>query len=255
MRLGVRAAGDRRRRGNPAGTSGAELDGLPRRHRPDVRVRDGAGAARLLPPAWRDDRDRARAAAGDRPGEPIGSLFLNPGGPGGSGSTSCSAPGPFLYTDVVRARFDLVGFDPRGIIRSSPLRCFDSQDEWPPFPPFAFPLTREQEHEWAASDRALERRLPRAAAARSWTHMSTANVARDLDVLRRRSATGSSPTPASPTAPTSAPPTPTVPEPRARARGRRDPGPDRLVDRPRRARARSCRSRPACAATPARWRR
>jgi hypothetical protein len=32
--------------------------------------------------------------------------------------------GPILYTPEVRARFDLVGFDPRGIARSTALRCF-----------------------------------------------------------------------------------------------------------------------------------
>ena len=63
----------------------------------------------------------------------IGSLFLNPGGPGGSGVDFVLFAGPELYTPEVRARFDLVGFDPRGIIRSTPLRCFGSEAEWPPF--------------------------------------------------------------------------------------------------------------------------
>jgi hypothetical protein len=45
--------------------------------------------------------------------------------------------GPFLYTDEVRARFDLVGFDPRGIMRSNALQCFDSPDDWPPPVPVA----------------------------------------------------------------------------------------------------------------------
>ena len=66
----------------------------------------------------------ARLPAAD-PSRKIGSLFLNPGGPGGSGVDFLFGAGPFLYSDEVRARFDLVGFDPRGIMRSSPLRCFD----------------------------------------------------------------------------------------------------------------------------------
>ena len=52
----------------------------------------------------------------------IGSLFLNPGGPGGSGVEYTVFAGPDLYTPEVRARFDLVGFDPRGIARSTALR-------------------------------------------------------------------------------------------------------------------------------------
>ena len=69
-----------------------------------------------------------RLPAGD-PGRKIGSLFINPGGPGGSGVEFVQGAGPFLYSDEVRARFDLVGFDPRGIIGSTPLRCYETFDE------------------------------------------------------------------------------------------------------------------------------
>ena len=86
----------------------------------------------------------ARLPATD-PRRRIGSLFLNPGGPGGSGVDFVLGAGPFLSTDESRARFDLVGFDPRGFMRSTPLRCFDSPEEWPPFPPIAFPLARAEE--------------------------------------------------------------------------------------------------------------
>jgi pimeloyl-ACP methyl ester carboxylesterase len=126
----------------------------------------------------------ARLPAAD-PGRRIGSLFLNPGGPGGSGVDMVLQGGPFLYSDEVRARFDLVGFDPRGIIRSTPLRCYETLDEaiadlWP----IPFPVTREEERIYVRSDRAIAR----ACAERGGPildHMSTANVARDLDLLRR----------------------------------------------------------------------
>jgi pimeloyl-ACP methyl ester carboxylesterase len=119
------------------------------------------------------------------PGRKLGSLFLNPGGPGGSGVDFLFGAGPFLYSDEVRARFDLVGFDPRGIIRSTPLRCYETFDDaiadlWP----IPFPYTREEERVWVRSDRAIAR----ACAERGGpilNHMSTANVARDLDLLRR----------------------------------------------------------------------
>src|SRR6266850_1723433 len=39
----------------------------------------------------------------------IGSLFLNPGGPGDSGVDFARDAGPFLYSEEVRARFDIVG--------------------------------------------------------------------------------------------------------------------------------------------------
>src|SRR5690349_12001334 len=53
------------------------------------------------------------------PSRRIGSLFLNPGGPGGSGVDFAVLAGPSLFTQEVRDHFDLVGFDPRGIARST----------------------------------------------------------------------------------------------------------------------------------------
>jgi pimeloyl-ACP methyl ester carboxylesterase len=126
----------------------------------------------------------ARLPASD-PSRKIGSLFLNPGGPGGSGVDFLFGAGPFLYSDEVRARFDLVGFDPRGIIRSTPLRCFDTFDEAiASLAPMAFPYTREEERVWIRSDRTLARACAEHGGP-ILDHMSTANVARDLDLLRR----------------------------------------------------------------------
>jgi pimeloyl-ACP methyl ester carboxylesterase len=114
----------------------------------------------------------------------IGSLFLNPGGPGGSGFDFALFAAPFLYTDEVRARFDMVGFDPRGVGRSTALRCFGSPRQWEPaFTPFAFPRTPAEEAQVEAADRYLAD----ACAQRGGSimdHMSTANVARDVDRLR-----------------------------------------------------------------------
>jgi pimeloyl-ACP methyl ester carboxylesterase len=126
----------------------------------------------------------ARLPAGD-PAHRIGSLFLNPGGPGGSGVDFVLDFGPLLYTPEVRARFDLVGFDPRGVARSTAVRCFGTDKQWGPyFTPFAFPSTPEELQIWVAADRyvdaACEQRAPRIL-----DHMSTANVARDLDQLRQ----------------------------------------------------------------------
>jgi pimeloyl-ACP methyl ester carboxylesterase len=126
----------------------------------------------------------ARLRAAD-PANKLGTIFLNPGGPGGSGIDFLAGAGAFLFTDEVRARYDLVGFDPRGIARSTPLRCFDTFEEsLLAFPPFAFPIGPEQE----AIEKATTEYLADACASdagRIIRHMSTANVARDLNVLRR----------------------------------------------------------------------
>jgi pimeloyl-ACP methyl ester carboxylesterase len=118
------------------------------------------------------------------PAHRIGSLLLNPGGPGGSGVDYALFAGPYLYTPEVRARFDLVGFDPRGIARSTALRCFGSiEQSVSAFPAVPFPTTRDELSEWMAADGQLvdacDQRGGRLA-----DHMATADVARDMDSLR-----------------------------------------------------------------------
>ncbi|KZT19687.1 alpha/beta-hydrolase [Neolentinus lepideus HHB14362 ss-1] len=56
----------------------------------------------------------------------LGSVFLNPGGPGGSGSQLAFEAGQNLST-VLKGQYDIVGFDPRGVKLSEPyVSCFDN---------------------------------------------------------------------------------------------------------------------------------
>jgi len=115
----------------------------------------------------------------------IGSLFLNPGGPGGSGIVYTVLDGPFLYTDEVRARFDLVGFDPRGVTSSTPLRCFGTDRQWGPFfLPISFPRNAEEEQMWMDADLFVDSACAQRGG-RIADHMATADVARDMDMLRQ----------------------------------------------------------------------
>jgi pimeloyl-ACP methyl ester carboxylesterase len=119
------------------------------------------------------------------PAHRIGSLFLNPGGPGGSGVDYTLFAGQSLYTDEVRARFDLVGFDPRGIIRSTALHCFGTDRQWGPyFLPISFPSNPAEEQLWMGADLFLDSACAQRGG-RIADHMATADVARDLDVLRQ----------------------------------------------------------------------
>ncbi len=116
----------------------------------------------------------------------IGTLFLNPGGPGGSGVDLVLFGFADFVSFVTDGRFDIVGFDPRGVGSSEPLRCFRTEQEFNDF--FAttplFPWRASQERPFFDDYRAFgqqclgrDRRIT--------AHMSTADVVRDLDLLRR----------------------------------------------------------------------
>ena len=115
--------------------------------------------------------------------------------------------GPFLYTDEVRSlRLDRVR--PRGINRSRPLLCFRNLDEafsvvWP----FTFPFEPGEEEIAEQLDRALATACAERGGAID-DHMATADVARDLDLLRRKVGTAGSTSSATRTARSSASPTP-----------------------------------------------
>jgi pimeloyl-ACP methyl ester carboxylesterase len=151
--------------------------------------RDGFQCATLIAPLDYDQPDGVKVALplvklpAAQPARRIGSLLLNPGGPGGSGVDFARAFAKFLPLPV-RARFDVVGFDPRGIMRSAPLRCFDTFEQAiASLPPFAFPLTASEERTQRDSDRKLADACTRHGGP-VLSHMSTADVARDMDLMR-----------------------------------------------------------------------
>ncbi|MHA7154674.1 alpha/beta hydrolase [Arthrobacter sp. TMN-50] len=59
----------------------------------------------------------------DATGEPRGSVLVNPGGPGGSGVNIVRDALTFVTSDRLREAYDVVGFDPRGVGKSSAVDC------------------------------------------------------------------------------------------------------------------------------------
>lgn len=116
----------------------------------------------------------------DRPDERIGTLLMNPGGPGASGVRRVRRG--FQVSPEVGDRFDIVGFDPRGIGQSTPITCGD-----------AVPAFRAAD--LAPDSQAEEDALATAAAAVAEEclaregdrlgHLGSQAVATDIEVIRR----------------------------------------------------------------------
>jgi pimeloyl-ACP methyl ester carboxylesterase len=116
----------------------------------------------------------------------IGSLFFNPGGPGGSGVSVLPAAYP-RFPAALRADFDLVSFDPRGIGQSTDLKCFPSmaaENQFLAGLPSGFPIGLAQQQAWESRFAQFDR-ICAANAGPLLAHDSTADVARDLDRLRQ----------------------------------------------------------------------
>lgn len=116
------------------------------------------------------------------PGRRIGSLLINPGGPGASGIDLVRQATDVIQADV-RARYDIVGFDPRGVGASDPIRCLSAArlDKF---------LTTENAPDNPAelsALQAIDAEFGAGCLARSGAllaHVGTQQAARDMDVLR-----------------------------------------------------------------------
>jgi pimeloyl-ACP methyl ester carboxylesterase len=117
----------------------------------------------------------------------IGSLFVNPGGPGASATEAAYDANQFL-SESVTSRFDIVGMDPRGTNFSDNVTCFVNQGVQGPvldaLAGIAFPYTKKEEAKSVAASKTLGKACSTTGRPLS-ASMSTAEVARDMDVLRR----------------------------------------------------------------------
>jgi pimeloyl-ACP methyl ester carboxylesterase len=116
------------------------------------------------------------------PDQRVGSLVVNPGGPGGSG-IEYAARADLAFGAELRRVYDIVGFDPRGVGESTPVDCV-ADPELDTFvasdPDPDTPAEREATARMLAElgQGCVEHSGDLAA------HVSTEEVARDLDIIR-----------------------------------------------------------------------
>ncbi len=117
------------------------------------------------------------------PSERIGTLVINPGGPGGSGIDDLPNELSVL-TPGLLDRFDIVSFDPRGVERSSPVTC--SVGSGSPSGPVADPVpsTPSQQQALLQDDRQFASACQQASG-NILPYVGTVDTARDLDRIRQ----------------------------------------------------------------------
>ena len=171
----------------PAAVRAPTLDWAPCR---DLKRFDCATAR--VPLDYRDpDGSRIRLAVirhrATKPSRRIGTAFFNPGGP--------AAAKPLFATVVkgllpeVRERFDVISWDPRGLGESTAVKCFASQAAEDRFfagvsSGYTFPVGALQMSVWRQRYSAFGRRCEQRSGALV-RHITTAESARDMDLLRR----------------------------------------------------------------------
>ncbi|WP_110241072.1 alpha/beta hydrolase [Nocardioides gilvus] len=117
-----------------------------------------------------------------KPDQRIGSLVVNPGGPGAPGTTY-AAQAAFAFGDPVLSHFDIVGFDPRGTGRSNPVDCLSDDDVDAYLKADPAPTTDAEVAEVVAWNKKFAQGC-REKSGDLVNHVSTVEAAKDMDVLR-----------------------------------------------------------------------
>lgn len=118
-------------------------------------------------------------------GVPLGSLLINPGGPGASGLDFVQQSLGYAVGPDLIENYDVIGFDPRGVGQSSAVRCFDAaeMDDYL----YTIPSAARGTDTWTTELTEANRRFAQACEENSdgiLPHITTVNSARDMDLLR-----------------------------------------------------------------------
>jgi len=121
-------------------------------------------------------------------GETLGTLFLNPGGPGASGADYVANGVESVLDEELLRKYDVIGWDPRGVEHSSGVRCLDAAG----MDDFLFGVSDAEGLEvgsdaWIRAAAEEARDFGEACEAETGAllaHVSTAETVQDLDMLR-----------------------------------------------------------------------
>lgn len=119
-------------------------------------------------------------------GHSQGSLLVNPGGPGGSGFEFIRDSVNYATDDELQQHFDIVGFDPRGVGRSTAVRCYTDPAE---LDSYIYDITpgKVGSDEWIAALAASSKQFGKRCLKLTGPFLGlvdTESAARDLDLLR-----------------------------------------------------------------------
>lgn len=147
----------------------------------------------VAPLNWEDESDprtvdiavmRHLATSSDR----LGTLFVNPGGPGGSGVDFVRDSSLWFVSPEIADRYDIVGWDPRGAGRTATVTCFTDPDD---ISAFLYPVPTVDPavdpEGWAEEQLELGKRYADAClehSGESLEFVDTLSTVRDLELLR-----------------------------------------------------------------------
>jgi pimeloyl-ACP methyl ester carboxylesterase len=112
----------------------------------------------------------------------LGAIFVNPGGPGGS-ATDYAYNVESIVSSEISSKFDIIGFDPRGINTSEPIRCLSNSEEDEFLSADASSGEPKKIRKLIAISKAFAAKCEKAAGAKLG-HYSTLDAAKDMEVLR-----------------------------------------------------------------------